>query len=899
MLNVDRWWPTILLLLFSLTIPVVMGTTSDVLRLNMGVIFHHHGEISLTTGSYTTMIIQRLPRITLPDGTKVRCTREIMDPVLLELDDLIKYNGTLRNCGHARQRQYAKFVYDLIHDFHSRIQRYLDIIHDLLPNYRPTDGFKQKRSIIPIFGRLYHTLFGLVSESEMQTFTRLMNKAIKLTSDSSQNLQHEIDDLASTARITNQRIQLIIDGYHERQKKLEQIVVATNHSFLSLSAFTLHLLKIFDMYSVLEHELALFTQAVQKLSIGLIDPFILDPSHLTSILQEIQERLAANSSKFHLLADTHHLFYHLDNHYAVRHNDSIYLFIRIPVSSWVDTFELFQAQTLEIPMASTNHTTVVTDIIPWFAISKDRNWIIEFPTKPFIRFGILSVNDVIIKSTNYSCTVAILNDNSEDIREFCHTILIRDNSQPKMIRLNPQSALFIHIDQVQILTANGTAVTQAGCLFCVMQFACSIQLQSNGLILPALFTDCFNTDGIVIEIKHATNLHVLHALFSLAEIKELTSVLLNDPLEIVLPNLNFSQIDTPHLEVDAKLKMSLQKLAEKIKTGGQLFDSHQAALADLLSKQNQNDDSDDVYDWQDYCTIILFTLVSIFAGITLFLIYRVFKLNALVAVALTTHAVRGTYSLNSSIPQKLVYASLRETSSVRDPEQQLPKPLNATDFDFHVEFNRSSTLIQNVILFLILLTMVYVAWRRLRAKRQNMAYGCQLFLKITNEKDTNVTILWQELADDIEQYTFTALEFIEGALLKFSCRGGSLHVNWPALIIRHRESPKYIDFTSRKRVSFWQAYRIYKCFKGDYSIILYSVSGLGGPQKLIIHDPRSERVRHAHRRGSLEAEPKISDIYASPCPLQSDTHSYKKGAIATPESVAPLRASIYPDLSAE
>ena len=113
--------------------------------------------------------------------------------------------------------------------------------------------------------------------------------------------------------------------------------------------------------------------------------------------------------------------------------------------------------------------------------------------------------------------VAIFRNHLIHIKEFCHPILIPGDLKPQIIRLKPSAVLLIGVDQFNISTNEGNVTTHAGCDFCVVRIACLAEIRTHSLILPSLFTNCL-FDNSSKFYWHATNMHVLSAIFDLNEV---------------------------------------------------------------------------------------------------------------------------------------------------------------------------------------------------------------------------------------------------------------------------------------------------------------------------------------------------------------------------------------------
>jgi hypothetical protein len=253
-----------------------------------------------------------------------------------------------------------------------------------------------------------------------------------------------------------------------------------------------------------------------RLAKGVIDPVLVHSVKLNSILQEIKTNLNINFPNFHLIAETASFYYNLNNNVAVRHNQSIFIFLQLPISSWPANFDLFEIQAFEIPVTQTNHTTMLTDLPKFILISKNKKRILEFHELPDVKFGMLNVEQNTIKRADRSCIMAVFNDWAQQIKELCNPSLFKDIAQPNLIRLSQNLILLINVQEYQVTRRNQSQENRQGCEFCTVQINCAVEIMTYNIILPDVFAGCvLGNHSLIREKQHATNFHILSAMFDI------------------------------------------------------------------------------------------------------------------------------------------------------------------------------------------------------------------------------------------------------------------------------------------------------------------------------------------------------------------------------------------------
>ena len=118
---------------------------------------------------------------------------------------------------------------------------------------------------------------------------------------------------------------------------------------------------------------------------------MLDRHTVERMFGEISENLENKWPKFRMVLENSQDLYKLKT-LAIRKKDQICFFLNIPITSWTESFDLYEVETFPIPMPNTNHTTSIENLPNYILISKDRKWLVEFNERPDIEGNLLTAD---------------------------------------------------------------------------------------------------------------------------------------------------------------------------------------------------------------------------------------------------------------------------------------------------------------------------------------------------------------------------------------------------------------------------------------------------------------------------------------------------------------------------
>ena len=329
-------------------------------------------------------------------------------------------------------------------------------------------------------------------------------------------------------------------------------------------------------------------------------------------------------------------------------------------------------------------------------------------------------------------------------------------------------------------------------------------------------------------------MHVLSAIFDLNEVYKWSANLLKQPLELVMPELKFEGVNTEHVGSDEKLKLSIKKIAKSITKDQKLFENHQTELAHILNEHIQSK-AFQSSDWRDWTTIALSVVLGITTVMVILLFIRIKVMSAII-VTLTSKA---SAAAAAELPSKLIHPNLRQNII-----QHVGTNETNIELDFNLQLIKPSTLVSNVILLGIFLTLIYAVWKFIQFFSEGK-FGSKIYFNVSNNNEV-ITVGWQNFPDCISSYKFEANSFISDLQVSFKQGIPKLVVSWKSLTITHVESMTHPTLRSNKFIGCITAIRLKSLLKKPFTVIVYARDADGEFKKLdlinIDHQTKDEQT---------------------------------------------------------
>ena len=164
----------------------------------------------------------------------IRCARETRDPVIEMMD--ARANATNTRC-RGEVNELSELLQNMYRDYNVRTRDIISHIYTLIPEYK--ESRISKRGLLNVGGDIYHEIFGLARDKDVQTMKDSLKKIMSGSSTVGTILSHDIDSL--TSRNCQQKTsQLYISQLENKhgtmnptlsytKKKIKVINIKVNH----------------------------------------------------------------------------------------------------------------------------------------------------------------------------------------------------------------------------------------------------------------------------------------------------------------------------------------------------------------------------------------------------------------------------------------------------------------------------------------------------------------------------------------------------------------------------------------------------------------------------------------------------------------------------------------------
>ena len=324
-------------------------------------------------------------------------------------------------------------------------------IYDSFGEYKDLSLSNQryKRSLIPIIGQLMSTLFGTVSESDLENIDR----NIKALADNQEQIIHDLDVSLSVLNLTRMQVvenrRSIMDLIIVIQKlddKIREIGRTFEQKLMRLEQFVhtyLQFQMIIDEIRLSTQDAIFYLESLKSelnmLSMHHLSTSTISPKDLKKLLIEVESKLLNNFELPRNPRKDIWYFYKTLTCVTYLQNNEIRIVLKIPLISTKEEYEVYQIHNLPIPFLSSNQI----DVLVKYAIETEMIMISKDKTK----FSLLSESTFQICNSyhfqfcdpetafyqtnmNKFCIIALFMQNARDIKTLCKQVIVLNEKLP-------------------------------------------------------------------------------------------------------------------------------------------------------------------------------------------------------------------------------------------------------------------------------------------------------------------------------------------------------------------------------------------------------------------------------------------------------------------------------------
>ena len=793
---------------------------SDISRLNAGVQLNYKGMTPVVSARWRHVAI-----IKLPDAIheEFEIGRHIRDKDLhadenQQLCQRARSNAKVQEAC-KRQQPHLNLIHEISNDVTAELNDLLQNIYAITPT-KKTQALN-KRGLLTWIGQGIGHIFGLATESDIRVLKLTAQEAAAKSHDELKTLKRFSDDLASYASQTNTAILNL--GQKIKQMQLNQWRLNENARYYDSTLkeyemnITLKLAKLMHHSFLYKTRLMQLQEAIEDMISGIVSPTLIAPETVEKLYNEITEHLKGTSFK---IAFTQiDWFYKNVEFAAMRENNTLFLSLKIPLTTFEEPFDVYQIQTVPLPTHdSEGHVTHLTNMPQAIALSQDRQYYVDM-TLLELRDHKLHARGlykpVLQKFSDESCLGAIFQSNVNNTAKYCEYVFEIRGRKSSVTLLHGSHVLLTHTN-LTVVCDNGTRFVVA-CASCVYDVPPNCHALNEQYFISAMQTDEHKKDKNSNNTGHIINVVWLQTILSETKKKFLQDIdlteLLNDHVIIKnLPTFNMlnETLQEAFVSVDRNI-MTLDTAAQALRDDAKLISNLEDAVyfSTIITQDS----------WQESVGIVLI-IVTIMAGLTIAylvgLTCYVRKLTiALLVLGARVETVKAdifidfldTVARNETLQTKQRYVILQQV---------------------HEKAALTSVLLTTIIISYLL----YRLWRKshMKAKRWQLTFALQF--TTTNEF---LLVPLHILPGLPEDYRLEANQFISDIQVGAWWRK-YLTFTWPSAQLRNVLTMDVCQLnTDGYTITWYQAYRLQRILRDARYVCLPAMLDRNSLHRMITH----------------------------------------------------------------
>ena len=310
------------------------------------------------------------------------------------------------------------------------------------------NGHRSQRSLIPIIGQLMSTLFGTVSENDLEN----INRNIKALAGNQKQIIHDLDVSLSVLNLTRMQVSenrrsimdliIVVQKLDRKIFDLQQVFSA---KFVRLEQFVhtyLQFQMILDEIKQTTQDAVFYLESLKSelnmLSMQHLSTNTISPKDLKELLIEVESKLPNNFELPRNPKKDIWYFYKTLTSITYLEDNEIRIVLKIPLINTKEEYEVYRIYNLPLPMATKQTNimlkyTLETDML---MVSKDKSKFSLLTESAFhmcnsFHYRFCNPETAFYQANiNRFCVVALFMQNQRDIKTFCKQMVILDQKLP-------------------------------------------------------------------------------------------------------------------------------------------------------------------------------------------------------------------------------------------------------------------------------------------------------------------------------------------------------------------------------------------------------------------------------------------------------------------------------------
>ena len=323
-------------------------------------------------------------------------------------------------------------------------------VYDNFAEYQSlsVNGHRSQRSLIPIIGQLMSTLFGTVSENDLEN----INRNIKALAGNQKQIIHDLDVSLSVLNLTRMQVSenrrsimdliIVVQKLDRKIFDLQQVFSA---KFVRLEQFVhtyLQFQMILDEIKQTTQDAVFYLESLKSelnmLSMQHLSTNTISRKDLKELLIEVESKLPNNFELPRNPRKDIWYFYKTLTSITYLEDNEIRIVLKIPLINTKEEYEVYRIYNLPLPMATkqTNIMLKYTLETNMLMVSKDRSKFSLLTESAFhmcnsFHYRFCNPETAFYQANiNRFCVVALFMQNQRDIKTFCKQMVILDQKLP-------------------------------------------------------------------------------------------------------------------------------------------------------------------------------------------------------------------------------------------------------------------------------------------------------------------------------------------------------------------------------------------------------------------------------------------------------------------------------------
>ena len=299
----------------------------------------------------------------------------------------------------------------------------------------------------------------------------------------------------------------------------------------TIDAWILHATLLLHKYD------ALYT-GMLAMATGHLSPTLIDEHTMRRALEHVQQELDTTRIPMTMI-ETNPLFYYQHGTYvATAHNDSVYITLQIPLTSWKGVFRVFDIGIHPIPIPDSRLVTVIQGLPPAVAIEvggKHFYHMSEQELEALHRNQHSTIRKIFYKTRDTTCLMNVFKGDLMEVNKTCKFGVTAALEGDYIQLWNETAFLFTNTTDVMVHCLDpGQVLTP--CVGCIVPVSDGCYLDA-----PTLTTSIINGTSLHTELGYIINLPVAAKFFDSNELETLRRhALLNEKATLKVPEFNNS-----------------------------------------------------------------------------------------------------------------------------------------------------------------------------------------------------------------------------------------------------------------------------------------------------------------------------------------------------------------------